>query len=39
MIEEFRLSLHAQELRTQGPVSAKRLDAQLAKARSEATGG
>jgi len=39
MIEEFRLSLFAQELRTLGPVSAKRLDAQLAKARAETTGG
>jgi ATP-dependent helicase HrpA len=39
MIEEFRLSLFAQDLRTQGPVSAKRLEAQLAKARDEAAGG
>jgi len=39
MIEEFRLSLFAQDLRTLGPVSAKRLDAQLAKARAEAAGG
>ncbi|RPI12417.1 MAG: ATP-dependent RNA helicase HrpA, partial [Lysobacterales bacterium] len=36
MIEEFRLSLHAQELRTLGPVSAQRLDAQLERARAEA---
>jgi ATP-dependent helicase HrpA len=35
-IEEFRLSLHAQELRTRAPVSAKRLDEQLALARAEA---
>ena len=33
MIEEFRLSLFAQDLRTLGPVSAKRLEAQLARAR------
>jgi hypothetical protein len=33
MIEEFRLSLFAQELRTLGPVSAKRLDEQLRLAR------
>jgi ATP-dependent helicase HrpA len=39
MIEEFRLSLFAQDLRTQGPVSAKRLEAQLAKARDESAGG
>ena len=39
MIEEFRLSLFAQELRTLGPVSARRLEAQLAKARAEAAGG
>ncbi|MCM2310989.1 MAG: ATP-dependent RNA helicase HrpA [Steroidobacteraceae bacterium] len=39
MIEEFRLSLHAQDLRTLGPISAKRLDAQLAKAREEVAGG
>jgi len=39
MIEEFRLSLFAQDLRTQGPVSAKRLEAQLAKARDESSGG
>jgi ATP-dependent helicase HrpA len=38
MIEEFRLSLFAQELRTLGPVSAKRLEAQLARAREEAAG-
>jgi ATP-dependent helicase HrpA len=36
MIEEFRLSLHAQDLRTLGPVSAQRLDAQLERARAEA---
>jgi ATP-dependent helicase HrpA len=34
MIEEFRLSLFAQDLRTLTPVSAKRLDEQLAKATS-----
>jgi ATP-dependent helicase HrpA len=39
MIEEFRLSLFAQDLRTQGPVSAKRLEAQLARARQESAGG
>jgi ATP-dependent helicase HrpA len=39
MIEEFRLSLFAQDLRTLGPVSAKRLEAQLAQARAEAAGG
>ena len=39
MIEEFRLSLFAQDLRTLGPVSAKRLDAQVALARAEAAGG
>ena len=39
MIEEFRLSLFAQDLRTAGPVSAKRLEAQLAKARTESAGG
>jgi len=36
MIEEFRLSLFAQELRTLGPVSAKRLEEQLRLARAEA---
>jgi ATP-dependent helicase HrpA len=35
MIEEFRISLFAQNLRTLIPVSAKRLDAQLARARKE----
>jgi ATP-dependent helicase HrpA len=39
MIEEFRLSLFAQDLRTLGPVSAKRLEAQLARARAETRGG
>jgi ATP-dependent helicase HrpA len=39
MIEEFRLSLFAQDLRTLAPVSARRLDAQLARARAEADGG
>jgi len=39
MIEEFRLSQFAQDLRTLVPVSAKRLAAQLAKARAEAAGG
>jgi len=39
MVEEFRLSLFAQDLRTLGPVSAKRLEAQLARARAEAAGG
>ncbi len=33
MIEEFRVSLHAQDLRTLQPVSARRLDVQLARAR------
>jgi ATP-dependent helicase HrpA len=36
MIEEFRLSLFAQELRTMMPISAKRLDEQLLLARKEA---
>jgi ATP-dependent helicase HrpA len=35
MIEEFRVSLFAQELRTLMPVSSKRLDAQLRRARDE----
>ena len=35
MLEEFRVSLFAQELRTLRPVSAKRLDEQLQLARSE----
>jgi ATP-dependent helicase HrpA len=39
MIEEFRLSLYAQDLRTLAPVSAKRLEAQLARARTEVAGG
>ena len=39
MIEEFRLSLFAQDLRTLAPISAQRLEAQLARARAEATGG
>ena len=39
MIEEFRLSLYAQDLRTTGPVSARRLESQLARARDEAAGG
>ncbi len=39
MLEEFRLSLHAQELRTLAPVSARRLAAQLARARNEASAG
>jgi ATP-dependent helicase HrpA len=38
MIEEFRLSLFAQELRTLAPVSARRLEAQLGRAREEASG-
>jgi ATP-dependent helicase HrpA len=36
MIEEFRLSLFAQDLRTTMPISAKRLDEQLLLARREA---
>jgi ATP-dependent helicase HrpA len=36
MIEEFRLSLFAQDLRTLGPVSATRLEQQLRLARAEA---
>ena len=39
MLEEFRVSLFAQELRTLRPVSAKRLDEQLALARSESGRG
>ena len=35
MLEEFRVSLFAQELRTLAPVSAKRLDGQLRLARAE----
>ncbi|HSD53521.1 MAG TPA: ATP-dependent RNA helicase HrpA [Burkholderiales bacterium] len=35
-IEEFRLSLYAQELRTRAPISAQRLDALLRAARSSA---
>jgi ATP-dependent helicase HrpA len=38
MIEEFRVSLHAQEIRTLLPVSEKRLAAQLERARAEARG-
>ncbi|HWJ05116.1 MAG TPA: DUF3418 domain-containing protein, partial [Steroidobacteraceae bacterium] len=38
MIEEFRLSLFAQDLRTLMPVSAKRLDEQLQLAQREARG-
>jgi ATP-dependent helicase HrpA len=38
MIEDFRLSLYAQELRTLQPISAKRLDEQLQLARREARG-
>ncbi len=38
MIEEFRLSLFAQDLRTRLPVSAKRLDEQQDLARREARG-
>jgi ATP-dependent helicase HrpA len=36
MLEEFRVSLHAQDLRTLAPVSARRLDELLAAARAEA---
>jgi ATP-dependent helicase HrpA len=39
MIEEFRVSLYAQELRTLRPVSARRLDALLSAAAREAEGG
>ncbi len=38
MIEEFRLSLFAQDLRTRLPVSAKRLDEQQDLARREVRG-
>jgi hypothetical protein len=38
MIEEFRVSLHAQEIRTLMPVSERRLAAQLDRARAEARG-
>jgi ATP-dependent helicase HrpA len=38
MIEEFRLSLFAQDLRTAAPVSARRLEAQLDQARAEVAG-
>jgi ATP-dependent helicase HrpA len=37
MIEEFRLSLFAQDLRTLMPISTQRLDAQLLLARKEAS--
>jgi hypothetical protein len=36
MIEEFRVSLYAQDLRTKAPVSAVRLTRLLADARREA---
>ena len=39
MVEEFRLSLFAQDLRTLLPVSAKRLDEQLRLALQESSGG
>jgi ATP-dependent helicase HrpA len=39
MIEELRISLYAQELRTLRPVSAQRLDALVDAARREASGG
>jgi ATP-dependent helicase HrpA len=39
MLEEFRLSLFAQDLRTVRPVSAKRLDEQVKAARAEAGNG
>jgi ATP-dependent helicase HrpA len=39
MVEEFRLSLFAQELKTLLPVSPKRMDEQLDLARREARGG
>jgi ATP-dependent helicase HrpA len=39
MIEEFRLSLFAQDLRTLAPISARRLEAQLARASEESQGG
>jgi ATP-dependent helicase HrpA len=35
MLEEFRVSLYAQDLKTAIPVSAKRLELQLEKARAE----
>ncbi len=38
MVEEFRLSLFAQDLRTLLPVSAKRLEEQLQRARRESSG-
>ncbi|MCE3285979.1 MAG: ATP-dependent helicase HrpA, partial [Steroidobacteraceae bacterium] len=38
MVEEFRLSLFAQDLKTLQPVSARRLDEQLALAQREARG-
>ena len=38
MVEEFRLSLFAQDLRTLLPVSAKRLEEQLQLALREAAG-
>ncbi|MBK7903407.1 MAG: DUF3418 domain-containing protein [Proteobacteria bacterium] len=38
MVEEFRLSLFAQDLRTLLPVSAKRLEEQLQLALHEAAG-
>jgi ATP-dependent helicase HrpA len=36
MLEEFRVSLFAQDLRTAVPVSPQRMTAQVAKARVEA---
>jgi hypothetical protein len=38
MLEEFRLSLFAQDLRTLQPVSTRRLDEQLQAARRETRG-
>ena len=38
MTEELRLSLFAQDLRTLAPISARRLEAQLARAREESEG-
>ena len=39
MLEEFRVSLHAQDLKTLMPVSEKRLEAELERARTANAGG
>jgi ATP-dependent helicase HrpA len=39
MLEEFRVSLYAQDLKTLTPVSEKRLEAELERARAANAGG